>query len=141
MAITRTATQVTWSAASTLSVTSATEVVSDVFTIDATCVGMAIQVSADNSGTPATGDTAVWRIRWSTGDVLADSGDDYDTAEHAQYIGTLDTVAANTPGEDPARRTFDVPPTATKFKLTCICAQAASRNITIAARVEEIRAA
>ena len=141
MAITRTATQVTWSSASTLSVTSATEVVSDVFTIDATCVGLTIQVSADNASTPASGDTAVWRIQWSTGDVLANTGDDYDTSEHAQILTVLDTFGTNTPGEDPATRSVSVDVVATKFKLACTCANAAIRIVTIAARVEEQRAA
>jgi hypothetical protein len=141
MAITRTQTQVTWSSASTLSVTSATEVVSDVITLDDTCVALSIQLSADNAGTPASGDTAVWRIQWSNGDVLANTGDDYDTTEHAQYLTTLDTFATNTPGEDPVRRTIDVPPTATKFKLAVTCANAATRNVVIAARIDEQRAA
>jgi hypothetical protein len=141
MAITRTQTQVTWSSASTLSVTSATEVTSDVFTLDDTCVGLSIQVSADNAGTPASGDTAVWRIQWSNGDVLADTGDDYDTSEHAQFLTTLDTYATNTPGEDPARRTVEIAPVAKKFKLACTCANAATRNVTIAARVDEQRSA
>ena len=141
MAITRVQTQVTWSAANTKTVTSATEVVSDVITLDATCTTLSIQVSADNAGTAASGDTAVWRIQWSTGDVLADTGDDYDTSEHAQFLTSLDTYATNTPGEDPARRTLDVPVVAQKFKLACTCAAAATRNIVIAARIEEQRAA
>lgn len=141
MAITRTQTQVTWSAASTKSVTSATEVVSDVITLDDTCVALSIQLSADNAGTPASGDTAVWRIQWSNGDVLADTGDDYDTSEHAQFLAQLDTYSTNTPGEDPARMTITVTPVAKKFKLACTCANAATRNVTIAARIDEQRAA
>lgn len=141
MAITRTQTQVTWSAASTKSVISATEVTSDVITLDDTCVALSIQLSADNAGTPASGDTAVWRIQWSNGDVLADTGDDYDTSEHAQFLAQLDTYATNTPGEDPARMTVTVTPVAKKFKLACTCANAATRNVTIAARIDEQRAA
>lgn len=141
MAITRNQTQVTWSSASTLSVTSATEVVSDVITLDDTCVALSIQLSADNAGTPASGDTAVWRIQWSNGDVLANTGDDYDTSEHAQFLAQLDTFATNTPGEDPARMTVTVTPVSKKFKLACACANAATRNVTIAARIDEQRAA
>lgn len=141
MAITRTQTQVTWSAASTKSVTSATEVVSDVVTLDDTCVALSITLSADNAGTPASGDTAVWRIQWSNGDVLADTGDDYDTSEHAQFLGQLDTYGTNTPGEDPARMTVTVTPVAKKFKLAVTCANAATRNVTVAARIDEQRAA
>lgn len=141
MAITRVQTQVTWSAASTKSVTSATEVVSDVITLDDTCVALSIQLSADNAGTPASGDTAVWRIQWSNGDVLADTGDDYDTSEHAQFLAQLDTFGTNTPGEDPARMTVTVTPVAKKFKLAVTCANAATRNVTVAARIDEQRAA
>ena len=141
MAITRNQTQVTWSSASTLSVTSATEVVSDVITLDDTCVALSIQLSADNAGTPVSGDTAVWRIQWSNGDVLANTGDDYDTSEHAQFLAQLDTFATNTPGEDPARMTVTVTPVSKKFKLACTCANAATRNVTIAARIDEQRAA
>jgi hypothetical protein len=141
MAITHVQTQVLWSSASTVTVASATEVVSDAITLDSTCVALSIQLSADNAGTPASGDTAVFRIQWSNGDVLANTGDDYDTSEHAQYLTTLDTYATNTPGEDPVRRTIDVPPTATKFKLAVTCANAATRNMVIAARIDEQRAA
>lgn len=139
MAQTRVQTQVTWSAANTKSVTSATEVVSDVMTIDATCTALSLQLHADNAGTPASGDTAVWRIQWSTGDVVNDSGDDYDTSEHAQFIAVLDTYGTNTPGEDPARLTIDVPPKATKYKLAVTCANAATRNVTVSARMDETR--
>lgn len=141
MAITRTQTQVLWASASTKTVNSGTEVVSDVFTLDATCVSFALQVSADNQGTPSTGDTAVWRIQWTTGDILGDTGDDYDTSEHAQFVATLDTLSTNTPGEDPARRTIWLEPVTQKFKVACTCANAATRNIVIAARVDEMRVA
>ena len=141
MAITRVQTQVTWSAANTKSVTSATEVVSDVITLDDTCVALSITLSADNAGTPASGDTAVWRIQWSNGDVLANTGDDYDTSEHAQFLAQLDTYATNTPGEDPARMSVPVTPVAKKFVIAVTCANAATRNMTIAARIDEQRAA
>lgn len=141
MAITRTQTQVTWTGGVSLVVSSATEVVSDVITLDDTCVALSIQLSADNAGTPASGDTAIWRIQWSNGDVLANTGDDYDTSEHAQFIAQLDTFATNTPGEDPARMTVTVTPVSKKFKLACTCANAATRMIAIAARIDEQRAA
>lgn len=142
MAITRTLTQITWSAASTLTISSNSEQVSDVFTVDDTCFALSIQLAADNQGTPTAGDTATWRIQWSNGDVWADTGDDYDTSEHAQLLQVMDTVAANTPGEDPVVRTIDIGrPVAKKFKLAVTCPQAATRNIKVAARVDEHRAA
>lgn len=142
MAITKQTTQVTWSAASSVTISSETEVTSDVFTLDDTCIGFSIQLSADNAGTPASGDTAVCRLRWTTGDILGDTGDDYDTSEHAEYLATLDTFATNTPGEDPARCTIDRGiGGATKFKLAVTCANAATRNIVFRARVVETLAA
>ncbi len=145
MAITRTNTQVTWSDVSSLAptftLTTGSEVWSDVFTLDPTCTSMSIQVSADNAGTPASGDTAVWRVHWSNGDVLNNTGDDYDTLEHGQLLTVLDTFATSALGEDPARKTVPVDVTSSKFRLTCTCANAATRNITVSARVEEQRAA
>ena len=137
MALSVVDTDILWSSATSLSVTNATEVVSDPFTVDPTTYDMSVTVTADNSnGAPSAGDTAVFRVRWST-----DGGTTYDTAEHAQYIGTLDTVAANTPGEDPARRTFNIGRCGGKLKIACICAQAATHAITISAKIEEQRAA
>lgn len=139
MAASWAANQVLWSTASTLSVTSATAVTSDVFTLDDTCYYFGLTLHADNAGTPTSGDTAVWKILWTTGDVITGGGDDYDTSEHSQLLIVMDTVAANTPGEDPAIRTVYVTPSSNKFKLECTCAQAATRNITISARVNERR--
>lgn len=143
MAITTTQTQVTWSSASSVTVSSATESVSDVYTLDQTCVGASISLSADNAGTPVSGDTAIFRLQWTNGDILGDTGNDYDTSKHAQYLTTLDTYATNTPGEDPARRTLpiSIPQGAIGFKVAVTCANAATRNIVIRARVGEQRAA
>lgn len=141
MAITRVQTQVTWAAAAstTLSITSI--VVSDAITVDPSCVALSIQLSADNAGTPASGDTVEFRIRWSAGDVLGDTGNDYDTAEHSQFLALLDTYATNTPGEDPARRTYNIPLVSQSFQITAQGAQSNLRNIVVRARVEEQRAA
>ena len=141
MAITRAQSQVLWSGASTKLANTAAEFVSDTITLDDTTVALSVQLSANNQGTPASGDTAIWRIQWSNGDVLADSGDDYDTSEHAQFLAQLDTYVTNTPGENPARMTVSVTPVSKKFKLACTCANAATRNVTIAARIDEQRAA
>lgn len=134
-------TQITWSAANSITVSSATEVVSDTFTLQDDTIEAAVQISADNQGTPAAGDTAIVRIRRTTGDILGDTGSDFDTAEHAERLMKLDTFATNTPGEDPARKTVDVSCASKEFKIGVVCAQAATRNIVIRARViEHIRA-
>jgi hypothetical protein len=141
MAITRAQSQVLWSGASTKLANTAAEFVSDTITLDDTTVALSVQLSANNQGTPASGDTAIWRIQWSNGDVLADSGDDYDTAEHAQFLAQLDTFSTNTPGENPARMTVSVTPVAKKFRLSCNCASGATRSVILSARVDEQRAA
>lgn len=143
MAITTAQTQVTWSTASSVTVSSATEVTSDLFTLDQTTVGASISLSVDNAGSPASGDTAIFRLQWTNGDILGDTGNDYDTPEHAQYLSTLDTYGTNTPGEDPARRTLpiSIPQGAIGFKVAVTCANSATRNMVVRARVGEQRAA
>jgi len=141
MAITDTQTQVTWSAASSVTVSSATEVVSDAMTVDQSCVNLSLSISVDNQGTPASGDVATFRIQWTNGDILGDTGDDFDTSEHATYVAQLDTYSTNTPGEDPARKTIEVPKLGTSYKLGVTCPNAATRNMVVRARMNEQRAA
>lgn len=129
-------TGVTWSAAASVTVSSATVVASDAITLNAEDWDASLQVNADNSGTPASGDVCDVYVAWSNGDILGDSGDDFDTTEHAEFVGRLDTVSANTPGEDPARRTWDIKVSGKKaMKVLVSCPQAASRNIVVRARL------
>lgn len=143
MALTRNETALTWSAAASQTMSNnTTYYASDAFTFDATCIGATIQVSADNAGTPAAGDVVYFFLSYTSGDLLGDSGDDYDTDEHSVPLGMVDTVAANVPGEDPARKTLQLPTTVPKgAKLLALAPQSASRNITIRARLTEQRAA
>jgi hypothetical protein len=133
--------QVTWSAAAFISANSASRFDSDVVSLNVECYEAALTISADNSGTPAAGDVLDVYLRFTTGDILGDSGDDFDTDEHSMYLGRLDTVAANTPGEDPVRRTFQIPSVPQKFKVSVVAPQGATRAITVRARVEEHRVA
>ena len=92
-------------------------------------------MSADNAGTPTSGDVVDVYVAWSNGDVLGDSGDDFDTTEHAEWLYKLDTYAFNTPGENPARKTVPLRVRGKKaFKIIAIAAQGASRAITFRAR-------
>ena len=60
----------------------------------------------------------------------------YDTDEHGEWVMTLDTYATNTPGEDPARKTVPVDLRGcTGYKVGVVCAQAATRNIVVRARM------
>lgn len=130
-------TVVTWSAASTKSLAvNATRYDSDAITIHADAVGGFLQVTVDNSGTPAAGDVVDLWIKWST-DTSA-----YDTDEHAMPLGRMDTVAASTPGEDPATRTYKIDVSGGRsFKLSANAPQGTSRAITLSAIYNEHRMA
>jgi hypothetical protein len=115
---------------------------SDTFNINVDDWDASVTVNADNAGTPASGDVCEVFVRWSNGDVLGDSGDDFDTTEHAEFLMRLDTVAANTPGEDPARRTVSLGVSGKKaLQIGVSCPQAATRNIVVRARIVTHRAA
>lgn len=128
--------QVTWSAASSIKLSAATRTDSDAFNIDVNDIAGSLQISADNLGTPALGDVLDVYVKWSNGDVLGDSGNDYDTSEHAQFLCRLDTYVTNKPGEDPAMKTV---PLAVIGKKACMISieapQAATRNIVVRARI------
>lgn len=130
-------TGVTWDTGSaSKTVSSSTVVASDAVTFNAEDWDASLQVSADNAGTPASGDVCDVYVAWTNGDILGDSVDDYDTNEHAQYMGRLDTYSTNTPGEDPARRTFALPISGRKgCKVLVSCPQAGTRNIVVRARI------
>lgn len=126
------ATALAWSSAASVTVSSATVVWSDAITLNVEDWDGAIQINADNAGTAASGDTCDVYVAWSNGDVLGDSGDDFDSVEHAEYVGRLDTYATNTPGEDPARRTWALDVSGKKaLKIGVSCPQAATRNIVV----------
>lgn len=136
MASSRVSTQITWpTAANTATVSSSSAVTSEAFTFNEEDWEGELQVSADNAGTPAAGDLCHVYIAYTTGDVLGDSNDDYATTEHADFCFTLDTVAANTPGEDPASKSVPVRTGAKGFKVIVVCPQAATRNIVVRAMV------
>lgn len=139
MASSKTQTQIAWSAAASVTITSNTSYNrSDAVTLSVETWEAAIQVSADNSGTPAAGDVVYIYVAYSAGDLLGDTGNDYDTDEHAVFLGVLDTYATDTPGEDPARKTFPLPTTAPlAIQVLALAPQAASRNIVLRARLVE----
>ena len=128
-------TQVTWASAASKTVSANTIQWSDAMALTVLDFDYQLQISADNAGTPSSGDTCVVYLARSTGDILGDSADDFDTDEHSEMVMLLDTYSANTPGEDPARKTVPVFLSGAKaFKVGVICAQAATRNVTVRAR-------
>lgn len=128
---------VTWSASSTKSLTSnTTREASDAVSIHVDAVQASLQVKVDNSGTPSSGDTVDLWISWSPDASV------YDTEEHAQFLGRLDTYANNDPGEDPAQTTYTLNVSGKQsFKLLARGNQAASRNVTLSAIYNEHRMA
>lgn len=139
MASSKNATQITWSAANSVTVSSATVVWSDAFTFNAEDWQAELQVNADNAGTAASGDTCDVYVAYSTGDILGDSNDDFATVEHAEFVFRLDTFATNTPGEDPANRCAPLRCGAKSLKVGVSCAQAATRNVVVRAMVNTHR--
>lgn len=138
---TREETQITWSSASSKSVAAGAGETSDAVTFNSGDWAAALQINADNDGTAASGDTLDVYIIYTAGDVLGDSGDDYDTPEHAALLCQLNTRAADTPGEDPARRTVPLEAIAAKgFKLYAMN-NSAGRAITVRARLITLRGA
>lgn len=141
MAITKFESDITFASASSITVNSNTQADSDAFTPDATCVALGIIVDANNAGTPASGDWVDLYWKCSLGNVDGSAGDDWETDEHAMYLGRLNTFGSDTPGEDPARKFFELPVAIKSGKLSYKCNQAATRNIVLRARVLEQRAA
>lgn len=141
MALTLVENQILWAAATSVTVSAATAVVSDAFAIDPTTIAASIQISVDNAGTAASGDTCTAQIAYTLGDILGNTGDDYDTTEHAVPLMVLDTYATNTPGEDPAVKTAPISIAAKGGKLIVTCPQAATRNMVVRARLIEKRSA
>jgi len=128
---------VLWSSSVSKTVSSGTIQWSDALTVDPNYWDPVLQVEADNAGTPASGDTCVVYIARSNGDIAdAAGGDDFDSDEHGEQVAVLDTYASNTPGEDPARKSIPVQIGGCKsYKIGVLCAQAATRNINVKARM------
>lgn len=141
MANSKVETQVVWSTASSVTVSSSTVVWSDAFAFNADDMEAELQVSVDNAGTPASGDVCTVYVAYSTGDILGDSSNDFDTVEHSEFAMQLDTYATNTPGEDPARRSAPLRVAPTACKIGVSCPNAATRNMVVRARISTARSA
>lgn len=128
--------QITWSSASSVTLNSNSRVDADAVTLNVEDWDGSVQLSADNNSSASSGDVVDVYVKWSNGDVLGDSGDDFDTDEHAEFLCRLDTYATNTPGEDPVRKTVPLWVSGKKaFKLSVVAAQGATRAITVRARL------
>lgn len=135
MASSRVSTAVLWSAVSSQTLSTNAVFVADQFIYNAEDWQASLQVNADNATNAAAGDIVnVW-VAYTAGDVLGDSGNDYDTNEHATFLGSLNTYGTDIPGEDPARATFPLDCAPLGFKLLTQAPNGASRNIAVRAMV------
>lgn len=131
MAVTKSATQITFSSASSISISADSQQTSDVIPLGNTGVAAQITVKADHSGTAVSGDMIDFYILFSTGDPDGGSADEYDTPSHGLHIAVLDLNV-----EDPAQKTVDVPVSAKAFKLY-VDNNSASSTVTCSAEIYE----
>lgn len=126
MALTRgNLTQITWSAASSKTLNANTRVDSDPITFDAALVQALLWLTMDNQGTPASGD---WVDVWIK---TSPDGTNWDTDEHATYVGRWNTYGTDNPGEDPAAKGLPIDCSAKAIKISMQANQAATRNIVV----------
>jgi len=138
MAITHNATDVTWpTAANSATITFGSNATSEEFNLDDTCVAAQVQLKADNSGTPASGDTIDFYLLQTLGDPdAAEPGtDEFDTTGHAVFLKRIDTNTA-----DPSIATVPLPIPNKGCKIYAVSG-AASNSIVVSATVLEQRAA
>ena len=136
MPITKQARQVFWAGGVTVSVAAGAAAVSDVVTPGADAVGAVLQVKADNTGTPAAGDTLDVYLLMTTGDPDADpdSADEFDTINHGLFLMRLDTSA-----DDPALKTVEIPTAMKAYKVRVV--NNGASGMTVSAQVYEQNAA
>lgn len=145
MAVSKVEQQITWSAANTKSLSTTSWFISDEITLNDSDWEGAIQLRADNSGTPASGDIVEVRILYSVGDLDAGGGaNDYPdantsgtTAAQANFLCLLDTY--NNYDPDGRLCPIDTPPKA--FKIAARAATGTTRAITLSARLITHRSA
>ena len=130
MAFGQSTSQIQWSSSDTKSVAGGGTENSDDFTANSGNVAAEIQVHADHSGTPASGDTIDFYLQ-RKGDPDQDTTDEYDN--QGDYIGTVDLN-----DDDPAVKTIPVFLMQGKtYRLTAVNNDA-DTAITVAARLTEI---
>lgn len=136
MASSRVETQITWSSATSVTLSSNdTRSVSDAVTFNVEDWEADLYVSADNADTPESGDYVEFYIHYTAGDSDSGGSDDYATNEYAELLGRLNTFGTDTPGEDPAARVFPIRTAAKSFKVSVEGPRVATNNIVCRARV------
>ena len=123
--------QVTWSSSDSVSVSAGGAETSDAITLSASAFAAMITLKADNSSTPADGDTVDFYALLSCGDPDGSSSDEYPNDDSdGIFLARLDTYA-----DDPAIATVALP----VAKATKIYAKnnASSNAVTVSACLNE----
>lgn len=128
MAVTTSSVQVLWAGAVTKSIAAASNATSDAFSIDDACIRLSAQCYGDNSGTPASGDTATFYLLGTTGDPITDpdSTDKYATTTQGVLLGVIDTFIT-----DPASIVVEVNSAIKGGKIYAVNNIAATRAIVV----------
>ena len=132
MAVSKSGTQITWSASNSVSVSNGGNQTSDAVSLASTSFLASVTFKADNAGTPASGDTLDCHILYTTGDPDGASSDEYDTPSGQTLVAVLDTNE-----DDPAQITVPINAAAKGFKVY-VENNAASNNITASAELYEV---
>jgi hypothetical protein len=131
MSVSKSATQITFSAANSISISGDSQATSDAMSLSNTSVAAQLTVKADHDSTAVSGDTVDFYLLFSTGDPDGGSADEYDTAGHGLHIAVLDLNI-----EDPAQKTVDIPVSAKGFKVY-VDNNSSSNAVTCSAEIYE----
>lgn len=137
MALTRQETQVTWpTAVNSIAVAAASAQLSELVTLDATCIDASITLKALNGGTPASGDTVDFYLATSSGDPDGAAAYEYPAnVAHMRHLGRIDTNLQN-----PDVLTVKIPSAPVNGYVYAVN-NASANSITVSATIEEQRAA
>lgn len=130
----RVETVVTWGASSAVVLTANTAATSDAFAFNVEDWEATLNIYVDTSGSASSGDYVDAFVSWNMGSITG-GGDVFNTEEHSERLGRIDTVATNTPGEDPAGASFHIPTAPKGFKVVVRPNQAATRSQIVRALV------
>lgn len=132
-------TAITWSAASSITLSAATRQASDALLLNDRDMALSITVQAVYAGTPTSGDLLNVRLSRNNGDVSGDATDDYDTIGQSKLLMTLDLYNAGTT-EATAIKSVDLPRGGMKgLKLVIDAPAGATHNLTVRAIVRAQR--
>lgn len=112
MAISKSPTQITFSAANSGVLAADSQLNSDTNSLASNSVTAMITCKVETTGTPTAGDTVDFYARFCTGDPDGSGDDEFDSVGHALHLMNIDLTTDN-----PAQKTVTIPVSAKSFKL------------------------